>query len=65
MTRPTIIPNIVHSQLLNDSSCARRADCTSKYRNDRLMHRLYLLLLQHITREQRRYEQHDQNEQGP
>ena len=38
---------------------------TSKYRNDRLVYCLDLLLLKHVACEERRNEEHDHNEERP
>jgi hypothetical protein len=63
MIKPTSIP-VVHCQA-HVRATVEDVGLTSEYGDDRFMNSLYLFLLQHVTCEQGRYEQHDQNEERP
>ena len=60
---PTIIPEVIIQHWFElkgkDGGLS-----TCEYGEDRLMHRLDLFLLQHVTREEGYNHEHDQDEQG-
>lgn len=62
MIKPTTIPVVGETWLMEERW---KRSHTSKYGYDCLMYGLYLPLLQYVTCEERRNEQHDQDEECP